>query len=311
MILVTHDGKFHLDEVMATAVLLKIYPDSEIVRTRSSAVVRSGDIVYDVGRSFDPEANRYDHHQESFNETFSPKHKIKLSSSGLIYKYYGEKFLEKYGLNRTDECFPRVLEEVYTAYFMSADAIDNGYEIFGEIVPRSLSHVVESFNALDFSDSDRQNKRFLEAVQFVSKDLDNFISAIVNRWVPSYKYLNKLIAEVNGDILYVDRYCFVDVIPEIEKKYKKDVKFVLNRKESSVSILTVPKDRKRFESKVPLKKEWRGLAGGKLETVSGIDGCNFVHASGFVGSNKTIEGAMEMCRISIEAYCKEAKDGSG
>ncbi|KAG5859267.1 UPF0160-like protein [Encephalitozoon hellem] len=307
MILVTHDKKFHLDEVLATAVLLKIYPDSEIIRTRNPAVIETGDIVYDVGGLFDPKTSRYDHHQESFGETFNSNHKIKLSSSGLIYKYYAERFLEIYGITKTNEYFQRVLEEVYAAYFMSADAIDNGYEIFGEIVPRSLSHIVESFNALSFSSSedDEQNRRFLEAVRFVSKDLDNFMHTIVNGWIPNYKYLDKLIADSDGDILCVDKYCFIDVIPEIEKKYKKDIRFVLNKRESSVTILAVPRERKHFRSKVPLKKEWRGLAGSKLEAISGIEGCNFVHASGFVGSNRTVEGAMEMCRVSIETYCEE------
>ncbi|AFN83422.1 hypothetical protein EROM_071710 [Encephalitozoon romaleae SJ-2008] len=307
MILVTHDRKFHLDEVLATAVLLKIYPDSEIIRTRNPAVVQGGDIIYDVGGVFDPKTNRYDHHQESFNETFSSNHKIKLSSSGLIYKYYGERFLEVYGITRTDEYFHKALEEIYETYFMSADAIDNGYEIFGEIVPRSLSHIVESFNILSFSgnENDEQNRRFLEAVRIVSRDLDNFMHTMIGSWIPNYKYLDKLISGVVGDILCVDRYCFIDVVPEIEKKYKKDIKFVLNERENSVTILAVPKERKHFKSKIPLKKEWRGLTGSKLETISGIEGCNFVHASGFVGSNKTIEGALEMCRVSAEAYCRE------
>ncbi|ADM11935.1 uncharacterized protein Eint_071760 [Encephalitozoon intestinalis ATCC 50506] len=310
MILVTHDGKFHLDEVMATAVLLKIYPDSEIIRTRNMSVMRSGDIVYDVGGTFNPETNRYDHHQESFNETFSSKYKIKLSSSGLIYKYYGEKLLEKYGVTKTDEHFQRLLEEIYATYFLSADAIDNGYEIFGEIVPRSLSHIVESFNVLNFSggSNNEQDRRFLEAVRFVSMDLDNFMHTIINGWMPNYKYLSELISKVDGDILCVDRYCFIDVIPEIERKYKKDINFVLKKGESSVSILAVPKKRKHFESKIPLKKEWRGLSGGKLDAISGIEGCNFVHLSGFVGSNKTIEGAIEMCKESIKAYLKEIKN---
>lgn len=307
MILITHDGKFHLDEVIATAMLLKIYPDAEIIRTRNQKVIRGGDIVYDVGRLFDPEAGRYDHHQESFSETFSSKYKIKLSSSGLIYKYYGKKFLEVCGMKREDRCFERVYEEVYDSYFLFSDAIDNGYKVFGEIVPRSLSHVVESFNVLNFSSeaSDEQNRRFLEAVRFISRDLENFVDTMIHGWAPSYKYLEELVSETDGDILYVDRYCFVDVVPELEKKHGKDIKFVLNESGSSVGILAVPRKRKHFESKVPLKKEWRGLAGSRLEAVSGIEGCNFVHASGFAGSNRTMEGALEMCRASIDAHCGE------
>lgn len=307
MLLVTHDGKFHLDEVLATAVLLKIYPDAEIIRTRNRDVIEGGDIVYDVGRVCDPGANRFDHHHASFEETFSPRHRIKLSSSGLVYKYYGREFLRKYGMDDGEDGFQRVFEEVYDRYFLSADAIDNGYEVFGEIAPRSLSHVVASFNFLDFSSgcADVQNRRFLDAVRLVATDLDNFMNTVVNEWAPNYRFLEEEIKKLEGDILCVERHCFVDIIPEIEQKYNKDVKFVLNMAGASVNILAVPRRRNSFESKVPLKREWRGLSGRALETASSIEGCNFVHTKGFVGSNKTVEGAMEMCMVSIDAHSRE------
>lgn len=310
MLLVTHDGKFHLDEVLATAVLLKIYPDAEIVRTRNVDAIQMGDIIYDVGRICDPSNNRFDHHHASFDETFNPKYRIKLSSSGLIYKYYGGRFLHTYGINEADIHFQRTFEEVYERYFLAADAIDNGYEIFGEIVPRSLSHIVTSFNLYDFSSCsvDTQNRRFLDAVRFVMTDLDNFMNTIVSEWMPSYKLLENMIKDLEGDILCVDRHCFVDSIPELEGKYKKNIKFVLNKSGNSVNILAVPKKKNHFESKVPLKKEWRGLVGKNLENVSNIKGCNFVHASGFVGSNKTLEGAFEMCRASIDCTPEETNN---
>lgn len=69
------------------------------------------DIVCDVGSVFDAEKLRFDHHQRSFNTYWEKeeevkqeanpeqpnagsqpeeKVKIKLSSAGLIYKYYGK-----------------------------------------------------------------------------------------------------------------------------------------------------------------------------------------------------------------------------
>jgi uncharacterized UPF0160 family protein len=35
--------------------------------------------------------------------------------------------------------------------------------------------------------------------------------------------------------------------------------------------------------------------------VSGVPGCVFVHASGFIGGNATYEGALEMARLSLAA----------
>lgn len=57
--------------------------------------------------------------------------------------------------------------------------------------------------------------------------------------------------------------------------------------------------RDSFESRKPLKKEWRGVRDNELSNVAGIPDCVFVHASGFIGGNATKEGALEMARQSM------------
>ena len=64
-----------------------------------------------------------------------------------------------------------------------------------------------------------------------------------------------------------------------------------------VQCVSVTKD--SFESRRPLKEEWRGIRDSELSRKSGIDGCVFVHASGFIGGNLTKEGALEMARRSM------------
>lgn len=51
------------------------------------------DILVDVGGTFDEKTRRFDHHQASFTGTFSSKHSVKLSSAGLVYKYYGKEVI--------------------------------------------------------------------------------------------------------------------------------------------------------------------------------------------------------------------------
>ena len=58
-----------------------------IIRSRDPAVIESGDIVVDVGGVYDVTRRRFDHHQREFTETLTPKHKTKLSSAGLVYRY--------------------------------------------------------------------------------------------------------------------------------------------------------------------------------------------------------------------------------
>jgi uncharacterized UPF0160 family protein len=55
-----------------------------------------------------------------------------------------------------------------------------------------------------------------------------------------------------------------------------------------------------FQNRKPLPQEWRGLRDEELSKKSGIEGCVFVHAGGFIGGNKTLEGVMQMAKDAVE-----------
>ena len=61
----------------------------------------------------------------------------------------------------------------------------------------------------------------------------------------------------------------------------------------------------RFESRKALP--WRGMRDDELSAETGIPGCVFVHMSGFIGGNKTYEGALEMARAALKCWFFEAK----
>lgn len=50
-----------------------------------------------------------------------------------------------------------------------------------------------------------------------------------------------------------------------------------------------------------MPEPWRGLRDEELSKVSGIPGCVFVHASGFIGGNATYEGVLEMAKKAVAA----------
>ena len=54
-----------------------------------------------------------------------------------------------------------------------------------------------------------------------------------------------------------------------------------------------------FTSRLPLPESWCGLRDDALSAESGIEGCIFAHASGFIGGNKTLDGARRMAARSI------------
>ncbi|KAI4120538.1 MAG: hypothetical protein LQ338_006949 [Usnochroma carphineum] len=65
-------------------------------------------------------------------------------------------------------------------------------------------------------------------------------------------------------------------------------------------IQAVPVDRESFESRKPLPEAWRGLRDEQLSKEVGVDGCVFVHASGFIGGNVSEKGVREMARKALE-----------
>lgn len=54
-----------------------------------------------------------------------------------------------------------------------------------------------------------------------------------------------------------------------------------------------------------LHKSWRGVRDSQLEEISGIKGTIFCHASGFIGGNKTRDGALQMAIKTLQASPKD------
>jgi uncharacterized UPF0160 family protein len=55
-----------------------------------------------------------------------------------------------------------------------------------------------------------------------------------------------------------------------------------------------------FDNRKDLPDAWKGLRDEELSKVSGVDGGVFIHAGGFIGGNKTFEGALAMAVKAVE-----------
>jgi len=65
-------------------------------------------------------------------------------------------------------------------------------------------------------------------------------------------------------------------------------------------IQAMPISLDSFKNRKSLPEQWRGLRDQELSEVSGIPGCIFVHAAGFIGGNKSFEGALQMAKKALE-----------
>ncbi|MES1919246.1 hypothetical protein MHBO_001105, partial [Bonamia ostreae] len=124
------------------------------------------------------------------------------------------------------------------------------------------------------------------------------IKFLKDSWLPARRIVLKAISErfefdKSGKIIVLDKFCPWRGIVDEENK---DILYVVY-KQNAWRIMAVSEY--SFKSKKPLKSEWRGLTNEKLEKVSGIKGAIFVHATGFTGGSKTIEGVLEMAKKSM------------
>jgi uncharacterized UPF0160 family protein len=140
----THSGSFHADEAFAVFLLrqTKLFKDSPVIRTRDPEILKTLDIVVDVGGEYDAARMRFDHHQREFKETMEigeKKYETKLSSAGLIYKHFGKEVISnilKESANQ--ENLGEIYKKIYEDFVEGLDGIDNGISQYGDTKPKYM-----------------------------------------------------------------------------------------------------------------------------------------------------------------------------
>ncbi|XP_048477108.1 UPF0160 protein MYG1, mitochondrial isoform X1 [Rhincodon typus] len=317
----THGGTFHCDEALACFLLrvLPQYQDAEIVRTRDPQVLEECDVVVDVGGVYDPEKHRYDHHQRSFMETMASlksgsRFVTKLSSAGLVYAHFGRRILTQLlQIDCTDPLLDILHDKLYENFVEEIDAIDNGIsQCDGEPrynVTTNLSSRVANLNpAWNAKDPDTE-EAFGKAVKLVGSEFLDRLQYYHTSWLPARSLIEEAIQDRfkeddSGEIVVLGKGgCpWKEHVFELEKQLQIEtpIKFVLyTDQQGQWRIQCVPQSPNSFQNRLSLPEEWRGLRDGELSAASGIPGCVFVHASGFIGGNVSRGGALEMAQAAL------------
>jgi uncharacterized UPF0160 family protein len=275
--------------------------------------------VLDVGGVYDPSQDRYDHHQKGFGEVFGHGFNTKLSSAGLIYKHFGMEIIARE--LQLDEGHPDVLRlflAVYKSFMEAIDAIDNGINQYDTDQPpryvnnTHLSSRVGKLNP-DWTEpdqsSDKENEAFHRAMDLAGKEFLDSVRFHAKSWLPARSIVMECLSQrhsvdPSGEIMVLDRFCPWKLhLFELEQEMKIEplIKYVLYEDERSkgwrVQAMGVAPD--RFDSRKALPSQWRGLRDDELSDKSDIPGCVFVHMSGFIGGNKTYEGALAMAKSAL------------
>ncbi|CAD8084210.1 unnamed protein product [Paramecium sonneborni] len=328
----THNGAFHVDEVLACAMLTKYtneFKNGIITRTRDPAIWAQQDILVDVGGIYDPLTHRYDHHQKEFQDSFSKDFHIRLSSAGLIYKHFGLEIIQNI-INHIiatvditveiekvdDQSLNLMYLKLYKNFIQSIDAIDNGinqYPNQDQIkyqINTHLSAVINRFNPSWCEKNQDENIKFHQALEFVNNELISQVKSIYLGWYSGRIYVyqafeTRFQQDPSGQIIKLPiALPWKSHIFEIEQEKGTVglIKFVLYPdKNEGWKVQAVSSNEDSFENRKSLKQEWRGIKDmEQLKNISGIDDIVFVHASGFIGGARSYENALKMAKLSLD-----------
>ncbi|KAL7414459.1 GAMM1 protein [Mrakia frigida] len=319
----THSGTFHCDEALAVFMLrlLPEYKDATVVRSRDPAALDACDIVVDVGGVYDDAARRYDHHQRGFTEVFEQGFSTKLSSAGLVYKHYGLDVLSQVlSLPVSDPTVPKLHLKLYEDFIEAIDGIDNGVTQFiSSEAPRyksrtDLSARVGGLNPRwnEPSNDEVLDAKFVVASALTGSEFLSKLSYLAEAWLPARSIIQKAFAErhshhSSGKILVFETFApWKEHLFEVEKEEgvadADKPLYVLYPEESGRAwrIQAVPESGESFASRKALPEPWRGIRDDALSQLTGVEGCIFVHAAGFIGGNKTKEGALKLAQMGLD-----------
>ncbi|KAH8835819.1 GAMM1 protein [Flagelloscypha sp. PMI_526] len=321
LVIGTHNGTFHCDEALAVFLLrlTELYRDSPVKRSRDPAVLDACNIVVDVGGIYDDFAKRYDHHQRGFEENFGHGFVTKLSSAGLVYKHYGKQIIaDRAQLPVENPVVEMVWLRIYRDFIEAIDANDNGipryppevkarYNSGGTSLPSRVAALNPRWNEkVDLQGVDNlfAKASILTGTEFLGK-----LDGILFSWLPardivlSAFHSSKSIDPSGKILVFQDFAPWKEHLFDIEEETttQGNAIYVIYPDETGGNwrIQAVPKDLDSFESRKALPEPWRGLRDEELSKASGVPGGIFIHASGFIGGNKTKEGALEIAKRAL------------
>lgn len=309
MKIATHSGRFHADEALAIFMLKQLpeFRDAEVIRSRNSEDWKDCDLVVDVSAKYAP-PKFYDHHQRNFKVTFNNKHRTPLSSAGLIYKHYGQQVLGVIlDASASSEVVQAIYERIYSHFVEPIDACDNGISPFqskaGFEKPLiTLPCIIATFRTWDAGkDNKAMDAAFENAVKFIGTAFTMLVKTEGLYRYPSRKlveraFIQRKTYDYAGRILVLDDDSdWKSHLHSVERHYNAKILLIIYQsQDNKYHVRAAPRFAFSFQPRIQFPSKWWGLEDDNLSKVTGIEGCTFVHPSGFIGGCKTREAAIAL-----------------
>lgn len=257
----------------------------------------------DVGDIFDPEQKRFDHHQRSFNSYFyteeeMKKHDyfpIKMSSAGLIYKYFGREVIRTLAnkwnadLGATEELIEQAIDsthyDIYDDFIKEIDAVDNGVSVVDKgtktryKITTGLASRIGRLNPSWNAEDQCPNKPFLKAMVIAEEE---FLSQVHGKLMivrPAYNIVKEAFEarkefHESGELIYFKKSCpWKSHLYKIEEETdnKGLIKFAFFQSHDGMyRVQAVSVQESGFENRISLHADWRGKRSEELQKISGL-----------------------------------------
>jgi uncharacterized UPF0160 family protein len=291
MLIATHDGSFHADEVFAVAALGLLGDPVEVVRTRDREVLAQADLRVDVGFRDDASTGDFDHHQRDFE---AARHNgVRYASFGLVWREFGA---------RVCDGDQEVADAVEETLVQAVDANDTGQQLTQSLIdgvhPMTVNAIVGGFNARwdEGLSPAEENERFDQAAALAKGILAREVA-----FAASGRRAQRIVREAitaAGDPRVVE-------LP-INAPWKQvlvpataDALFVIYPKRAGFGLEAVPRELGSFENRRDLPAKWGGLEGADLVAATGVEEALFCHAKRFLAVARTHAGIERLAELAL------------
>jgi uncharacterized UPF0160 family protein len=292
MLVATHDGSFHADEVFAVAALGLLGDRLEVVRTRDPDALARADLRVDVGFRDDPATGDFDHHQRDFQA--ARENGVRYASFGLIWREFGA---------RVSDEDREVADAVDATLVQVVDANDTGQQLTQALIdgvrPMTVNGIIGGFNPRwdESLTPEQERERFDAAVALARGILARELAAaasgrrsqrIVREAISAAADRRVVELPVNAPWKQV-------LVPEAA-----DALFVIYPKRQGFGLEAVPRELGSFENRRDLPAAWAGLEGADLVAATGVEDAVFCHAKRFLVVARSHAGITRLAELALD-----------
>jgi len=305
----THSSNFHADDLLSTVVLKLffklLYPDIKVTvkRTLDEEVLNTLDIVYDIGKVYDPKKLRFDHHQKGGSGMHA--NGVTYAAFGLVWKEFGARICAAHTKKMTGKSVSKKdaeiqAETIEKRVVSHIDGMDNGQmtytQKFVDAVPFTLDGYFEMCKiAVSSSVEDIQlknkayDKEFFRLVPIVERMFEDILSYAMYKNKDEKLALSAYAKAADKRIIVCDRFYGYNF-----GKLPEPLVIVFPDPRGSWAAKVVRLDESAYDARFYFPESWAGLTDGELEKVTGIAGSVFCHNAKFLVVGKTKKIVLEL-----------------